>query len=271
MKIKILIYCFTLSFSFFQLSANSICTLKSCCYDGPRKIGKIYIVNENNQIINNAIVWKLFSSTDSLKSKRSIINKNELDTNAYYIWSNTNYKFLNGNIYSQNKKFRIQAEGYADIVVNNLSFVRNKNLPEIYITMYPKKYLNKGNLLTLMNEYVCEKKLEIKDSVRLTFNDYNESERKGNSTAEAIRIANNIIKTYPNPVKDKLFIEVNADLTKPYNYKITDILGNELNENLLIEQKTIVNMEWQVAGIYIISVYNSEEEMLYSLKFIKTE
>jgi hypothetical protein len=88
-------------------------------------VGKLYVVDENNNPVSVKI-WRHYSSIDSsLMSKRKYRygqNENK-DTNAYEFWNGgfrggSNNNETNGS----NKYIRIQAEGFTDVIIRNLIF-----------------------------------------------------------------------------------------------------------------------------------------------------
>ncbi len=238
------------------------------------RIGKMYIVDENNKPIQNARVWVYSSLTDSFKFGKS----KYFDTNAYYFWTG-GLRFYRSEEERKpaNKCLLIQAEGYAEVAIKELKFTgkvdysnEEETLPVLLIKVYTKRYVKKGDLFTLMNNYICEKRLEVKDSLIVGIDDYTESIREANTVVNAQRVSAYIVKTYPNPVKDKLNIEINATVTKPYKAILLDVQGKLINESQLTVQQSTVDMEWQSAGIYFIQVFDPEGVLLYAFKFIKT-
>jgi len=236
-------------------------------------IGRMLIVDETGKPIPNAVVWKYWNPKDSFINVKSHYRPT-LDTNIYVFWT--------GGRYYQTSKmantFRISAIGYSDVVIKDLSFNNTSNnyfgvdvnkLPLIVVTMYTNKYVKRGDLLTLLTSFKYETKLEVKDSVVLKLSDYLEAITDASLVSEASRVANYVVKTYPNPVKDILNIDINLQVTKPYNAKLLNAQGQLLNEVELNAQTNTIDMQWQTAGVYFIQVYNPEGVLLYAFKFIK--
>ena len=99
--------------------------------------------------------------------------------------------------------------------------------------------------------------------------DYLEAITDASLVSEASRVANYVVKTYPNPVKDILNIDINLQVIKPYNAKLLNAQGQLLSEVELNAQTNTIDMQWQTAGVYFIQVYNPEGVLLYAFKFIK--
>jgi hypothetical protein len=230
-------------------------------------IGRMLIVDETGKPIPNAIVWKCYTQKDSFIIKK--YNYDEVkDTNIYTFWSRSYYTYSR-----MLKTFRITAKGFADVVIKDLNFINSDDdedkLPLIVVTMYTNKYVKRGDLLTLLTSFKYETKLEVKDSVVLKLSDYLEAITDASLVSEASRVANYVVKTYPNPVKDILNIDINLQVTKPYNAKLLNAQGQLLSEVELNTQINTIDMQWQTAGVYFIQVYNPEGVLLYAFKFIK--
>lgn len=231
-------------------------------------IGRMMIVDENGKPIPNAVVWKFRLPKDSF-----VINKYNYDdikdTNLYTFWSRSYY--TNSRM---SKTMRITAKGFADVVIKDLNFKNSNNydddkLPLIVVTMYTNKYVKRGDLLTLLTSFIYETKLEVKDSVVLKLSDYLEAITDASLVSEASRVANYVVKTYPNPVKDILNIDINLQVTKPYHAKLLNTQGQLLSEVELSAQTNTIDMQWQTTGVYFIQVYNPEGVLLYAFKFVK--
>lgn len=230
-------------------------------------IGRMLIVDETGKPIPNAVVWKYRIQKDSFVVNK--YNYDEIkDTNLYIFWSRSYY--TNSRI---PKTMRITAKGFADVVIKDLNFINTNDdedkLPLIVVTMYTNKYVKRGDLLTLITSFKYETKLEVKDSVVLQLSDYLEAITDASLVSEAGRVANYVVKTYPNPVKDMLNIDINLQVTKPYHAKLLNAHGQLLNEVELSAQTNTIDMQWQTTGVYFIQVYNPEGVLLYAFKFVK--
>lgn len=230
-------------------------------------VGKMLIIDETGKPIPNAVVWRYWSSKDSFINDKSNY-RHLLDTNIYMFWSGSGYSRAS----KLPRTFRITAKGFADVVIKDLNFINSDDedkLPLIVITMYTNKYVKRGDLLTLLTSFKYETKLEVKDSVVLKLSDYLEAITDASLVSETSRVANYVVKTYPNPVKDILNIDLNLQVTKPYNAKLLNAQGLLLSEVELNAQTNTIDMQWQTAGVYFIQVYNPEGVLLYAFKFIK--
>jgi hypothetical protein len=71
----------------------------------------------------------------------------------------------------------------------------------------------------------------------------------------------NIIKVYPNPVKDKLFIQ---GLLKPTKISVYNLLGKLVLSKITLNEINVNNLQ---RGIYIIKIKEEQREVIR--KFIK--
>ena len=102
---------------------------------------------------------------------------------------------------------------------------------------------------------------------------YNVSDANGNAAAEVTRTViiesslstedntMNIIKVYPNPVKDKLFISGNET---PITVAIYNVLGKEV---LSIKNTNKINVQALPSGVYVIRISDGVGQT--NRKFIK--
>ena len=102
---------------------------------------------------------------------------------------------------------------------------------------------------------------------------YNVSDAAGNAAEEVTRTviieaslstednSKNIVKVYPNPVKDKLFIQ---GLLKPTKISVYNVLGKLILSKITLNEINVNNLQ---SGIYIIKV--KEEQKQIVRKFIK--
>ncbi len=77
------------------------------------------------------------------------------------------------------------------------------------------------------------------------------------------QINSNVVKIYPNPATEKLFIENN--LAQSSNYIITNLLGQEMDKGLLKSEIDISNL---LNGVYFIEIVNANNQT-QALKFVK--
>ncbi len=79
--------------------------------------------------------------------------------------------------------------------------------------------------------------------------------------------ANIVVNTFPNPVIDRLKVEIEGiDETQVINYSIIDLNGRKLDANVLSNTEIVTsNLN---SGIYILQLF-SAEEIIHTEKFIK--
>jgi hypothetical protein len=238
------------------------------------RVGKMYIVDEHGKPIPDAKVIRYISLEDSFWMKKNRYNYlDTLDSNAYVFWRGGGLGWRTDLDKLPNKYLRIQAPGYADVIIKEMTFKSKRYdepLTKVYIHMYAKSYLRKGDLFTLINQYISEEEITVEDSMHLRIENYNQSLRSENAVEFALRTSVALVKTYPNPVLDKLNIEINSVIIKPYKVTLTDMQGRTINEMSIDNSRSILDMQWEAKGMYFIQVYDPEGVLLYSLKFLKT-
>ena len=244
------------------------------------QVGKMYIIDEQGKPVPDAVVYRYYSLEDSFRmvKDRFRFAGNEVweDTNAYIFWGGGGrWRITNEEEQKKpaDKYLRIQAKGYADVIIRTLEFTGDwdaEQLPVLKVTMYGRKYFRKGELFTLIDKYVCETALKVKDSMVLGFSDYVQAMRSETAVETAGRNAAFVVRTYPNPVVDKLSIDIADPITRPYKATLTDMQGKDVSELKIEEQHSILDMEWQSKGMYYIRVYDPDGILLYSLKFVKS-
>lgn len=240
--------------------------------------GLINVVDEKNNPIKGAEVWKFYCETDSYRLSR---NKHYINDVAVTDSSQFVYKTSGGGGWGIDEDpckpseimFRITAPGYPDLVLKNVSFksvsrVRG-NLPELTVTMYHSRYVKKGEQFIRLENYACNKNVEVKDSLTLVFRDYVHELYAESTVEEAERVHSAGIKTFPNPVKDVLKLEISSDIFQPHRGVITDIHGKTIQEFEINEAATSLDLSWEGAGLYFISVFNTEGELQYCVRFVK--
>jgi len=236
----------------------------ACCWSYP--IGKLYVTDENNKHIN-VKVWIYTNTKDSALMKKSKPSSYVTDTNVYRFW---NY-YYRGDHSAREKFLRIQADGYADVVIKNIVFDEESlKIPIIVIKMYAKKYIKSGDKITLLDQYYCNKSLLVKDSTEINMKDYVESVQKSASAMAGSTATIMAVESYPNPVTDYLILKINAPVTKPYSLSLVDMQGKLISQSALTLQETKYDLQWITQGNYILMVYDPKGQPVFSKKFVKS-
>jgi len=238
--------------------------------------GIIKVVDEKNNPIVGAEVWKFYCETDSYSLSKDHwgINYSESTDTIFFkcYTSGGGWDFESEPCKMNAYMFRIKAPGYADVVIKNVEFTGGRpfeSVPVLIVTMYNNRYVRKGDYFIRYESYSCNKDIVVKDSVVLLFRDYVEELFTESSVEEAERIHSAGIKTFPNPVKDVLKVELSGDILKPHNAVITDISGKEIQVFEITEAVSTIDISWEEAGMYFISVFDSEGELKYCVRFVK--
>ena len=77
------------------------------------------------------------------------------------------------------------------------------------------------------------------------------------------QINSNLVKIYPNPATEKLFIENNG--AQSSNYIITNLLGQEMDKGFLKSEIDICNLP---KGVYVLKIVNDKNQ-IQAIKFVK--
>ena len=84
--------------------------------------------------------------------------------------------------------------------------------------------------------------------------------------ATSIEEINNYkVSVYPNPVQNQLNFELN---TSNFSVKIIDVTGKTISNSSTLSNKLKVNTTSLNNGIYFYSVFNNNDEMITSNKFV---
>lgn len=239
--------------------------------------GIIKVVDENNKPIEGALVWKLYCETDSYSLSRDEWTEDmsePVDTNAFLYYTYGGWGYDDEACKPSAYMFRITAPGFADVLISNVVFKNGdgfENNPQLTVTMYHHRFVRKGDYFIRFESYSCSKDIEVKDSTVLKFSDYVEALYAETSVEEAERVHSAGIKTYPNPVKDVLRVEINSDILTPHRCIITDISGKQVQTFEITESISTLDLSFENAGMYFISVFNAEGEMKYCVRFVKGE
>lgn len=258
---------FVLLFSYSFINAGDKCRMT-------RLIGEIKIVDENNNIIQNAQLWIYRTSNDSFTVKKGKHYYRESDTNTFYIYEHHfgyRYKYeLDESDKAPEKIYRIQAEGFTDIIIKNIDFIEKKyrdtSYPTLIITLYGKKYIQSNNALTLLDYVTINKTIRVTDSASTLLKDYIHRDPTS-SPFEDNFVAK--ITTYPNPVITELKIQVNYNITEPVQATLSDAQGRKVDELMVEGTMTNVNLESYTPGHYYLTIVNAKGEFLHRQLIIK--
>lgn len=78
-------------------------------------------------------------------------------------------------------------------------------------------------------------------------------------------IENSILKVYPNPVKDVLYLESNIESYDDVNYSIIDLSGRTIISDQLTGSTVEVNVSQLPAGSYIVKVQDHKNSMVQKI------
>jgi hypothetical protein len=226
-------------------------------------IGQIKVIDENKNIIPNAIVWEYYSVKDSFALDKGDFfgRRDGKDTNYFKIWSSG---WFYSNPTRADKDYRITAEGYTDVILKQVDWDWNWNdttLPTLIVTLYTQKYRKANNSITLYDNFWVTKPRAIKDTLRLMWNDYM-GDASQNVTANAETTTK--VTTYPNPVVKGLHIKINYAIISPLRAKISDAQGRLVDEITIETQEIDWDMQWQAKGNYFLTIWGEDNKVIHT-------
>jgi hypothetical protein len=243
------------------------------------KIGGIQVVNEAGEILHNATIFKYYNYNEidsyALNKPRLFdYDSTKQDTTVFEIWTGGLRRWSDGK--RPIPTYVIRANGYADVIINaDIKFKQwdeylKEPMPILKVVMYHHKFIQLDGEVLHYTKYEYLDEIKVQDTTYLKLSDYLKDIKNESDVQKAERLANASIKSYPNPVIDELFITVTDDLSKPFMAKVTDITGRLVLEQELTNAESTLNIEFEEAGIYIISVFNAEGDLKYAKKFFKS-
>ncbi|MCB9252126.1 MAG: T9SS type A sorting domain-containing protein [Flavobacteriales bacterium] len=233
------------------------------------KIGYLRVVDENFNPIVHARVWQFYGKDSFPKSKNMFeYRKGVSDTNRFIFYSSMG-RFIHSEI--QDRALRIQAEGYGDVVIREISFDRGKDrqLPVLVVVMYPPKFIKSNKQLTLLKEYRFTEMVNVEDSVVLSMKNYVKDLKLDEGAPEVLNTAVLSLKTYPNPVVEELTVLINQEVADPYVLELYDRNGKFIRREYLRFAKNTFDMRWEVKGEYVVRVLNPKGDPVYSGRILK--
>jgi len=231
-------------------------------------IGYIRVVDQHNNIIKNAKIWQYYTSTDS-----SLLRKTRWypDTNLFRVYENYYDYYIDFREYKiqlSEKQFRIQAEGYTDVLLSAVKFIDVRHFydtfePILTVVLYGKKYIKANNSISVIHHYFLKDTVNVTDTSQTILNGYftNYSSMEGQSCTK--------ISTYPNPVSKELHIRVNYNFSEPVMASLSDAQGREMTAILVESETAVMNLESYKPGNYYIVIKDARGEYLHRQLIIK--
>jgi hypothetical protein len=230
-------------------------------------IGQIKVVDENNNVVTNAKIWKYSSLNDSFQLRKwwGYYEYENTDTNYYNIWSSGGWRgYYEDDNKAADKCFRITADGYTEVIIKQLTWDWNwsdTTMPTLIVTLYAQKYRKANNSITLYDNFWVTKPLEIKDTVRLMWQNY-----MGDAAQNSAPIAEATTKvtTYPNPVVKGLHIKINYAITSPLRARMSDAQGRLVDEITIENAEIDWDMQWHAKGNYFLTIYDEGNKVIHT-------
>jgi len=79
---------------------------------------------------------------------------------------------------------------------------------------------------------------------------------------------NNTVSVYPNPAKSSVYINRDGDI--PLQIQLMDMNGKLIVNELLSSNENQLDMSTLAGGMYLLKVYNTQNQLIQSLKIEKT-
>lgn len=125
---------------------------------------------------------------------------------------------------------------------------------------------NTSNGFYSTNTYLIE---NVNNQLRLTLTNPNGDKAIFWAGSLSVRDSElNVIKVYPNPVEDKLFIDSKSSFLK---IKLYDLLGNLILDKKISKEKVYFELKTTdlTGGIYFLNVKDDKGNIIYNSKLIK--
>lgn len=167
--------------------------------------------------------------------------------------------------------YRIKAKGYADVVIPRLNF-KHRSWddtasvdPVLYIVMQTHQFETVGNTIRRIESYQIKKPIDVKDTVIFKMPITSKDPLKSNVETVCP------IKSYPNPVVEKM----NVDFTDaPHGgnaYVIRNYLGQELKTGVFTKAQNELDLHSLKTGNYTLEIKDESGNIRYLNKFIKAK
>jgi len=239
--------------------------------------GKVVVVNNQMEPIKNINFWQFTTAEDSFKlGKNTWINPSKEDTMSYSFYYGyggwgRHWKLEDKEKVDSKYTFRIEAEGYADVVISKIKF-KTKDWsdstsvnPVLYIVMQTHQYETVGNTIKRIEAYHVKESIKVKDTLIFKMPNRFNSYDNGGIAAESN------IKSYPNPVIDQMQINyTNAPLLSN-SYMIRNYLGQEIKIGELKATQNNLDLSALKPGSYILEIEDENGNISYLKKFIKVK
>ena len=83
------------------------------------------------------------------------------------------------------------------------------------------------------------------------------------------QIDNSILASvYPNPVTDKLYININSSTIENLTITLVDVLGKEIYKTKSFNKTLTIDVSFYASGIYFLSIKNENVKTIFNSKII---
>lgn len=241
-------------------------------------VGYVKIVDETGKVLKDAKLWYVYGANDSaLRSRAKLDIEDSVYLDKYSVYTGGgSWDEIPGPVFRE--YYRVQCDGFTDVVIKDIEFTRKKSswpgrnaaeLPTLNIVMYKSQFIQKGDYFIKLNEYVVDEVKVDSDSTVVNIKQYTHDLINESVEATIERALKSPYLSYPNPVKDKITVEVKDSMPQPLKVKVYDLAGKVVFEADHTESKLEYDLSVLAAGSYFIRIETQEGEMKYCRKFVK--
>jgi len=235
------------------------------------RVAQLLVVDEYGKHLNFTKFWKVRGQLDSFEITKPEKTTSYEDSNYYYLNSLnliSNSRLKNRSVKSY---YRIQCSGFADIVLESLDINRALDeLPIIIVKMYKSQFYLKGDYYYKLDEYVLKNLSVNKDTNWITQAELLASFKEEPTEITLARIQAMNFKSYPNPLVDKIYIEIKVEIKEPYLIEILDMYGKTIMKQETYEAITTLDVEFLSSAMYFVKLTNYKGEMQFCRRMVKT-
>ena len=87
-------------------------------------------------------------------------------------------------------------------------------------------------------------------------------------SVENHEVENINLVVYPNPAKTSITLQISAPIMENLSYSLYDITGRKIKTNLLLDDRTSIDMEALMAATYLLKISN-ESSIIKTIRIIK--
>lgn len=242
---------------------------------GPRYLGQIIVVDEDNNYLIDAEIYRYNTVTDStiIGWRYSHMYADYSKDTATYVYESW---FYSSDDEPAKYRYGVYAKGYAPLYLKNIKWPSrqwkdtNFIYPVLYITMHAAKFVKTKNQISKISAYKYEETLTAKDTVHFNIQEskeYKEATRQ--HTYHSGLKTEYFVKTYPNPVIEEVVVTFKQTPLLPQQMELFTIEGKKIKSFKLSETDNRINLNWLSKGVFLIILYDEENNPIHQEKLTK--